>query len=298
MGFRNRRLAPKRPWVSIPPDVSSPPNARKPDRVTRSRASQDGEGGIRTHVGFPPHRFRGEPVWPSPAPLQDSKHVGSNLISRRRLRHRPRPLRGRLNPGSNRVPPPSVGAPGFEPGTSATRTQRSTGLSHAPRLPIEIPMERASRQATDPRVYTSPASHDRQGFEARRLAPQLPSTRTTAIASHNGRGGIRTHAGFRPHDFQSCALSRSATRPTSIGLAAGKRANPTCNGGSGIRTHVGVSTQRLSRAPLLATQPSLQDGHGTAAASVAPLGLEPRLSGARIRRVASYTMGQSRLDRI
>lgn len=27
---------------------------------------------------------------------------------------------------------PTIGAPGFEPGTSATRTQRSTGLSHAP----------------------------------------------------------------------------------------------------------------------------------------------------------------------
>jgi hypothetical protein len=27
---------------------------------------------------------------------------------------------------------PRVGAPGFEPGTSASRTQRSTGLSHAP----------------------------------------------------------------------------------------------------------------------------------------------------------------------
>ncbi len=31
---------------------------------------------------------------------------------------------------------PSIGAPGFEPGTSATRTQRSTGLSHAPRLRV------------------------------------------------------------------------------------------------------------------------------------------------------------------
>ena len=28
--------------------------------------------------------------------------------------------------------PLKVGAPGFEPGTSASRTQRSTGLSHAP----------------------------------------------------------------------------------------------------------------------------------------------------------------------
>ena len=28
----------------------------------------------------------------------------------------------------------TIGVPGFEPGTSATRTQRSTGLSHAPEL--------------------------------------------------------------------------------------------------------------------------------------------------------------------
>jgi len=31
----------------------------------------------------------------------------------------------------------------------------------------------------------------------------------------HGRGGIRTHAGLHPHDFQSCALSHSATRPDS-----------------------------------------------------------------------------------
>ena len=31
----------------------------------------------------------------------------------------------------------------------------------------------------------------------------------------DGRGGIRTHAGVSPHDFQSCALSHSATRPRS-----------------------------------------------------------------------------------
>lgn len=66
----------------------------------------------------------------------------------------------------------SIGVPGFEPGTSPTRTERSTGLSHTP----------------------SPAI--------------LPAGNQSS-----GRGGIRTHAGFRPHDFQSCALSRSATRP-------------------------------------------------------------------------------------
>ena len=41
-----------------------------------------------------------------------------------------------VSESSSRVRPDratfSVGAPGFEPGTSATRTQRSTGLSHAP----------------------------------------------------------------------------------------------------------------------------------------------------------------------
>ena len=33
--------------------------------------------------------------------------------------------------------------------------------------------------------------------------------------ANNGWGGIRTHAGINPHDFQSCALSRSATHPNS-----------------------------------------------------------------------------------
>ena len=41
--------------------------------------------------------------------------------------------------------PFEVGAPGFEPGTSASRTQRSTGLSHAPTL-----SRRVDRKAIDP----------------------------------------------------------------------------------------------------------------------------------------------------
>jgi hypothetical protein len=45
----------------------------------------------------------------------------------------------------------------------------------------------------------------------------IPSPPCSSI---NGRSGIRTHAGFRPHDFQSCALSHSATRP---GIAAPRR---------------------------------------------------------------------------
>ncbi len=38
------------------------------------------------------------------------------------------------------------------------------------------------------------------------------------LLSNNGRGGIRTHAGVSPHDFQSCALSHSATRPGQLGV--------------------------------------------------------------------------------
>jgi hypothetical protein len=67
-----------------------------------------------------------------------------------------------------------IGAPGFEPGTSASRTQRSTGLSHAPNkktAPFEAPRERT-------------------GWDS------------------NPRDSIRC-----PHALQACALSRSATRP-------------------------------------------------------------------------------------
>ena len=43
------------------------------------------------------------------------------------------------------------------------------------------------------------------------------------LLSLHGRGGIRTHAGRCPHDFQSCALSHSATRPTFCRLNRGAR---------------------------------------------------------------------------
>ena len=117
--------------------------------------------------------------------------------------------------GMNKAAPPStalqIGAPGFEPGTSATRTQRSTGLSHAPD----------------------------------------PTRVKNGRGPNNGRGGIRTHAGVSPHDFQSCALSHSATRPkqqpwtgptcTTKALGLSSPTQPTRvhgeYGGSGIRTH-------------------------------------------------------------
>ncbi len=134
-----------------------------------------------------------------------------------------------------------VGAPGFEPGTSASRTQRSTELSHAPK----------SRK--------------------------------------NGRGGIRTHAGINPHDFQSCALSRSATRPS---FRPNGGLNPTSPSRSGTTRREWDSNPRGLASNALAGRRLKPLGHPSQ--TVAPLGLEPRLSGTRIRRVSSYTKGQDR----
>ncbi len=115
----------------------------------------------------------------------------------------------------SRLIKPTIGAPGFEPGTSATRTQRSTGLSHAPRT-----------QPHPPRV----CAPERTGWDS------------------NPRGCLA------PHDFQSCALSRSATRPENPDESGDTRPCSTLpgsiptrsapesgrgtstNGGSGIRT--------------------------------------------------------------
>jgi hypothetical protein len=51
------------------------------------------------------------------------------------------------------------------------------------------------------------------GLVILRLELRSKPTPSSSLRS-NGRGGIRTHAGVNPHDFQSCALSHSATRPT------------------------------------------------------------------------------------
>ena len=68
------------------------------------------------------------------------------------------------------------------------------------------------------------------------------------------------------------------------------------DGGSGIRTHADAKSNALAGRRLKPL------GHPSKAETlpnvkhllIAPLGLEPRLSGARIRRVASYTTGHPR----
>ena len=175
------------------------------------------------------------------------------------------------------------------------------------------------------------------------------------VISINGRGGIRTHAGVSPHDFQSCALSHSATRPRPF--VPRKGTDHPFSGGSGMDLGMDLACARSSRETTLSTHfapyPSLDQkplrdllrrapsktlpsfpkrgfephcrtasflqrrewdsnprgvatnalagrrhkplGHPSKRRSrspeIAPLGIEPRLSGTRIRRVANYTTG-------
>ena len=44
--------------------------------------------------------------------------------------------------------PKSIGAPGFEPGTSPTRTVRATGLRHAPNAPMVLDDRRSGKGET------------------------------------------------------------------------------------------------------------------------------------------------------
>ena len=139
-------------------------------------------------------------------------------------------LREPTNPGVRAVVYSiKVGAPGFEPGTSASRTQRSTGLSHAPKFTYHRPKTR-SRGEREGWLLQADGMGLSSGRLRRsslvsavstlgRIADHTPGasarTNPTPTCAHyiNGWGGIRTHEGINPHDFQSCALSRSATHP-------------------------------------------------------------------------------------
>ena len=121
--------------------------------------------------------------------------------------------------------------------------------------------------------------------QAPRLEPTPP----------NGWGGIRTHEGINPHDFQSCALSRSATHPSSDQTGDPK---PTSPSRFGKKRREWDSNPRGLASNALAGRRLKPLGHPSHNRTVAPLGLEPRLSGTRIRRVASYTKGQRATCRI
>ena len=75
-----------------------------------------------------------------------------------------------------------------------------------------------------------------------RCGGKSPHARTP-VRTKNGRGGIRTHAGFRLHDFQSCALSHSATRPNRPWTGLAHDPPAPFNGGSGIELAVARSSR-------------------------------------------------------
>ena len=81
---------------------------------------------------------------------------------------------------SGRIRGNTIGAPGFEPGTSATRTQRSTGLSHAPK----------PDHYHSARIRASTCCPAR--LEPRRaLLRRSPWVRISISTAHsNGRGGM------------------------------------------------------------------------------------------------------------
>ena len=176
--------------------------------------ARDGGGGTRTPKGFRPPHFE----------------CGALPI---RLRLRTNRV-DRLWEGKAKLQPFSIGAPGFEPGTSATRTQRSTGLSHAPKVGLPPADGDARQLAASPAIQqgAAPWARHRARWDSQpRAAPSRPEgepedaqrrkaqpwVRTPPPPGRaplaSGRGGIRTHVGVSPHDFQSCALSHSATRP-------------------------------------------------------------------------------------
>ncbi len=93
----------------------------------------------------------------------------------------------------------TIGAPGFEPGTSATRTQRSTGLSHAPDLQPHhrpgrgsVPQKNVQPPKQCSRSERAPADHSMSGIRPEGDRGRCQSTaadqpkRKVAIATPRG----------------------------------------------------------------------------------------------------------------
>ena len=213
----------------------------------------NGGGGIRTLVWFPTHRFRGGPVRPSPAPLlpilwfgtkrvfpgrairpgarmllrslrdprsprrgshvtfsRTFRRLGSNLLPHRSSDQRPdaSPVAARSSKTSARVETAFLDRIGA--------SARTSGSHPGDQLfrPASRAIHRGARIRTGDLCDPNAALYRTEPRPVPSSALDIHFSATTCRPS-SGRGGIRTHVGFRPHDFQSCALSRSATRPDS-----------------------------------------------------------------------------------
>ena len=138
--------------------------------LTAYRMSGNGGGGTRTPKGLrPPHFECG--ALPVRLRLQNCRRSLVDPAS-------PVATATTLASGAPRYRPKySIGAPGFEPGTSATRTQRSTGLSHAP-CSLN-PLSAASR----------PPRSGRGGIRSALLRRSLPGSLPWGLAATSQRTG-------------------------------------------------------------------------------------------------------------
>ena len=113
--------------------------------------------------------------------------------------------------------PFEVGAPGFEPGTSASRTQRSTGLSHAPICCRSS--RRVDRNAIDPEhalaceLRVDCCRSSRQPDSNRRPQPwqgcALPAELCLRVLRMCFPPSHRSELNRRPLDYESSALPLS-----------------------------------------------------------------------------------------
>ena len=161
----------------------------------------------------------------------------ATLSTRQRANYRgPSPAPGCKN-GRPFLIDHSVGAPGFEPGTSASRTQRSTGLSHAPKLPVHPSGQPDSNRRPQPwqgcalPAELCPRSH-RSELNRRPLDYESSALPLSYGGVRSGAGGSRTR------DLMSAihALSQLSYGPQA-GICLQSSAAPFC-GAAAKRTEL------------------------------------------------------------
>src|SRR5690606_15082729 len=114
----------------------------------------------------------------------------------------------------------SIGAPGFEPGTSATRTQRSTGLSHAPRHHFIRPARTHAdllRRSVGSNSYS--LVHGRGGMGSLR-SPRRGSTASGASRNHHLARSARPTLAIFSEDRRGFEFSLFGPRTGWDGLAS------------------------------------------------------------------------------
>ncbi len=125
----------------------------------------------------------------------------------------------------------TIGAPGFEPGTSATRTQRSTGLSHAPLTTFSQSSAHQQRTGWD----SNPRGLSPTRFPIVRLKPlghpsRVRNQMSLAATSHRiERPGTRVRDRYERREWDS------NPRGLSPNALAGRRHKPLGHPSPGTR---------------------------------------------------------------